>query len=873
MDDNHTGASVPIPTYDEAIAARPPSSHSFLGPQEISNDAEREGLLENQGAGGSSAPQGRYPRGYQPPTVESVRSSLDYLADAVDSHRDSEESLRREMQEMEIMDPPQPQSQMGALISKRISSLTSGLSSLNFPFRDYLTSVRWKDIRLPPLPDELKPSWILFVRVVGALLVVGVGYLLFFSDLVHFSSRAGYSIPIDQISEYVLANINVTNIRNNLEHATRFDHVAGTEGSFFLAKWLEAEMKNSGWEDVQLERFDVYMNYPKPNGRSVAIVAPEELAWTAVLEEELAYTNPPREQTSVFHGYSKSGNATGPLIYANFGSQADFDKLKDLGVDVTGAVVLVRYYGTQSDRALKVKAAQSAGAAGCIIYSDPQQDGFVKGPVYPEGPERPRDGVQRGSVALTAWIAGDPLSPGFASLPNEQRRGSSEDNPALAKIPSLPIAWRDAQHLLASLKGKGSKLSDASWIGGVPDTEWWTGSRSSPTIHLQNEQDVVDRQPIYNVLGQIKGREQSEKKVILGNHYDAWCFGATDPGSGTAILTEMIRVFGELRGLGWQPRRTIEIGAWDAEEYNLIGSTEHVEARLDDLRRDGFAYVNIDVGVGGRDFHAAGSPLLQRILYRVLNRVGDPATGKTLRALWEADHKQMEPLGAGSDYVAFQDFAGTSSIDLTFGGQNELYHSCYDGFEYMARIGDPEFAYHRAMAQVVALLVIELADEPMVPFDLEAYASTISAQLDVLAEDAAESLGPDFKLSLDNLRHAQADLAEKAGRLRAYMDGWMQMVESMGGFESAPMTTDRMRYNAAMATFESNLLDLEQGVGQRFVVSTFPSPIPLFRSVLVVSDQLVLSSISTTIPIAIPPRRYFSASPLHFSLSRSPFFV
>ncbi|KAL8954470.1 MAG: hypothetical protein Q9183_007102, partial [Haloplaca sp. 2 TL-2023] len=410
----------------------------------------------------------------------------------------------------------------------------------------------------------------------------------------------------ESLRKYVEGHVDADNIRSNLQHATQYDHVAGTEGSYYLAKWVETSFIQAGLDDVGLERFDVYLNYWKDGGRRVAIVNPPELAWEAKIEEELAY--PPEfeaKQTPVFHGHSKTGNVTGPLIYANYGSREDFQNLVDQGIELSGSSALVRYYGTQGDRSLKVKAAEEAGAVGCIIYSDPAEDGFVRGKPFPDGRYLPSDGVQRGSVTMSSWVVGDVLSPGYASLPGEKRRESKDNNPGLAQIPSIPLSWRDAQKLLQSLKGHGKKISDTKAIGGVPDVvEWWTGDSNSPTIHLMNDQIEKDREAIYNVLGKIKGIDQPEKSIIVGNHRDAWCFGGADPGSGTAVMLEVVRIFGELRKAGWRPLRSIEFASWDGEEYNMIGSTEHVEYRIEDLRRDAFAYLNVDVAVSGTDFHA-----------------------------------------------------------------------------------------------------------------------------------------------------------------------------------------------------------------------------------------------------------------------------
>ena len=659
--------SLPIPTYEEAINSRPSSSHSFLGPAQVSQDAERQGLL--------GRPSQHH--GYQPPAVESTRSSLDFLPSSGEtSPRSSMGRLRTEMMQMDVLDPGAEGDSEGRLrrgnrLSKHINTLTHSLSSFNVPFRQWLPSLDYLRARLPTLriPQQFKPGWVMIGRFLALFLVLSLSYLLLLSDVFTFGQRSGMGQVYDpeSVRIYVQSHVNETYIQENSEHLTMFDHISGTEGNFVLARWVEGLFSAANLETVGMERFDVYLNYPRKGGRRVAIIEPPDMAWEALIEEELAYTDPPREQTLVFHGHSRAGNVTGPLIYANYGSREDFKMLEDSGIDLKGTIALVRYYGSQGDRALKVKAAESFGCAGCIIYSDPAEDGFRKGEIYPEGRYMPSDGVQRGAVSLMSWVVGDVLSPGFASLPGESRRVSKDKNPGLNNIPSIPLAWRDAQSLLQALKGHGAKLHD-DWIGGVPDVEWWSGDQSSPVVHLMNEQDEVERQPIYNVVGKITGLEQPEKTIVVGNHRDAWCFGAADPGSGTAVFLEVVRIFGELRELGWIPLRTIEFASWDGEEYNLIGSTEHVEARMEDLRRNGFAYLNVDVAVMGNAFQAAASPLFEQALLRVLDRTSDPNGNKTLRSIWDEKNSTLQGLGAGSDYVAFQDMAGTSSIDMGFRG-------------------------------------------------------------------------------------------------------------------------------------------------------------------------------------------------------------
>lgn len=495
--------SLPIPTYDEAVNARPSSSQPFLGAEEISNDAERQGLLWREEQSG-----------HQSSAVESPRSSLSFS----NSSRASTEELRHEM--MTQMDVLEPEANGGRIrgnllrrnqLSKRITSLTHSLSSLSF--RQWLPSCDYVIAKIPTFIRQFQPNWAIMIsRLFALFLVFSLVYLLFFSDVFTVGRRGPGSATKfpDMVREFVRSNANASSIRESSKYLTLFDHVAGTKGSYVLGEFVENMFIESRLEDVQMERFDVYLNYPKLGGRRVAIIDPPELAWEALIEEEQAHES--REQTMVFHGHSRSGKVKGPLVYANYGSREDFKRLHNQGIDMGGSIALVRYYGSQGDRALKVKAAELAGAVGCIIYSDPAEDGFLLG----------NDTVQRGAVSLMSWVVGDVLSSGFASFPGEERRDSKDGNPGLVNIPSIPLSWRDAQTLLQAVRGHGMKLDD-HWKGAVPQVdEWWTGDANSPIVLLQNDQEEVERSPIYNILGKITGVEQPEKSIIVGSHRDAW---------------------------------------------------------------------------------------------------------------------------------------------------------------------------------------------------------------------------------------------------------------------------------------------------------------------------------------------------------------
>lgn len=796
-DEKHTFSYLaPIPTYEEAILSRPSSSNARAGPEEISDDAERQGLLEHDPSSRSN---------YAPPTVESERSSLDSL-DGLGVEEEAE--VRREMQQMDVEDPADSDSNRSLLSNrfKRFTSFTYSLPSLP-SFRRFLPSWRpridWQSI------DSNRA--VILGRLCGILIIAGLMYVLLVSDVMSFGQRRNINMyKPDSIRNFMIDGINESkNIPEYLERITTTPHIAGTEGNYVLGEWVEELFKLNGLIDVHMERFDVYLNYPRKGDRRVAITSPDNQKWEALLEED-------RAETFVFHGHSASGDVTGHLVYANYGSREDFEYLKQRGIPLEGAVVLVRYYGTQGDRALKVKAAEMAGAAGCIIYSDPAQDGHLKGPTFPDGRFMPEDGVQRGAVSLMSWVVGDVLSPGWASLPGVKKRIDPKDSAGLTKIPSIPLSWRDAKHLLDSLKNHGTKL-EGSWVGD-PAVEYWTGDAQSPQVNLKNQQDEVERQPIYNVLGRIRGLEQGNKKVIIGNHRDAWCSGAADPGSGTAVMLDVIRQFGDLQRQGWAPLRTIEFASWDGEEYNLIGSTEHVESRIEELKEQAIAYINLDVAVSGTDFHAAGSPILDRSLKNTIARVGDPATNLSIRDSWEKQGRSLGGLGAGSDYVAFQDIAGVPSIDISWEGDEFPYHSCYDNYEWMRNFGDPDWSYHKSMAHVLALLILELADHPLVTLDLESYGKAIGTYIDTLEKDV-DGAQPDdskesSKLDVQPLRSAVQILNSKVSQFLEFDNAWHGTVFASGGFESNSLGKQRFQRNDRISSFEKSLLD-EAGLVNR----------------------------------------------------------
>lgn len=808
----------PIPTYDEATSSRHASARR--GPNEVSDDAERQGLLsaDTQVSSDSRRRNGYY----QAPSVQSVEDGESEPGSPVRESQD--EGLRETMEEMDMLDPSSAEegrarrNRSASRFQKRIYSITNSLSSFHLPRLRW--PARWRPDfrfvtdRIPTIPDEYRPGWSVIARLFGLILIITLVYLLVVSEVVPMGGGFGAQFNPEWVRQTALQSVQSWRIEKNIEYITSYDHMAGTEGSYVLGQWIEGKFKESRMDTFTHDQYAVHMNFANKDGRRVAIVDPPEKSWVAKLEEPSVFS-PPKVQTPAYHALSASGNVTGPLIYINYCDKKDFKRLSDSHIDVKGAVALCRNGGTQQHFGLKVRAAQDAGCVGVLLYSDPAEDGFKKGSPWPDGKWRPAESVQRGSVVQSNMIMGDVLTPGKPSLPKEERMPKN-NVPALPKIPSLPLSWKDAQHLLQALKGSGEKLPE-EWIGGVPDIgEWFSGHPdTAPKVNLQNFQDEKDNQKITNVFGSIKGVEDQARKIVIGNHRDSWCFGATDPGSGTAIMLEVARVFGELRAQGWRPSRTIEFVSWDGGEYNNLGSTEHVEANVEKIRENAIAYLNVDVGVTGDQLWATGSPIFQHAWIRVLDRLNDPHENKTLKELWETRGGQVTNPGAASDSAPFQYIAGTSSLDFGFSSSttnspssNPMSGSCYETHAWMSRYIDPGYQYHGLLAQIWVLLILELAQEPIMPMKIDHYARHLQAEGQNLL-DWTEKVASGFDIEIfqplvDSLTHFK----KKADDFHKWETFWYNQVYATGGFETSSVTQQRVTHNIKLAQFESGLLDL-----------------------------------------------------------------
>jgi len=522
---------------------------------------------------------------------------------------------------------------------------------------------------------------------------------------------------------------NPKSAREHLRRLTIEPHIAGTKEDYATAVYVRDQLRSYGL-NADLKEYQVWLNYPKTPSVLELITSRRQPLSTreAVVPSDPTSSNP--KITPLFNGYSASGDVTAPIIYANYGLPPDYDELKKAGVDVKGKIVIVRY--GNSFRGVKAKVAEDHGAIGCIIYSDPEDDGYMQGDVFPKGPWRPVASGQRGSVQFLFDYPGDPLTPGKPAIAGTPRL-KPEDATDLTKIPVQPIAYDVAKTILSQLKGP---VRPRGFQGGLPFA-YHVGGTNDVKLRLKTDMDYKLR-TIWDVVTRIDGNEEKDRWVVLGNHRDAWVFGAVDPNSGTSAMLELGHGFGELLKQGWKPRRTIILCSWDAEEYGLIGSTEWAEEMADELKEKAVAYLNLDAAVSGTQFGASSVPSLWKLIRSATRDVKDPKTGKSIYQQWQ-DHARenrpedeqntgearIAPLGSGSDYTPFLQHLGVASTDMSFNGDYGVYHSAYDSFYWMDHFGDPGFKYHVAAAQVWGTLAMRLADTDGLPFDYTDYAAQI----------------------------------------------------------------------------------------------------------------------------------------------------
>jgi len=580
-----------------------------------------------------------------------------------------------------------------------------------------------------------------------------------------FSSEA-------KIEDKFLAVPNARLAGEHLKTLTAEPHIASTPEDRKTAEYVAQKFRAAGLE-TEIVPYRVLLNQPKVVRVEAFDAAGKSLMngpTTEHVQGDSLADNP--GIVMPFNGSSGSGDVTGDLVYANYGRLEDFDQLAAQHIDLHGKIVIVRYGA--NFRGVKVYIAEQRGAIGVLIYSDPQDDGYYKGDAWPIGPWRPETGVQRGSVQFLFKYPGDPQTPGVAStpdLPDSARISGSDNQP---HIISIPLSYHDASPLLQALKGPSVPQG---WQGALP-FRYHIGA-SGVRVHLVSQQDYQVR-TIWDVVGKIKGSEYPDEWVVVGNHRDAWVYGAVDPNSGTASMLESVHGIGALIHDGWRPKRTIIFASWDAEEEGLIGSTEWVEQHAQALDH-AVAYFNVDVAVSGPDFTAAAVPSLKQFMREIAKSVPSPV-GNTVYQEWRAnrhgenEHRasnappvpgeevRVSDLGSGSDFTPFLQHAGVPSTDIGSGGPYGVYHSAFDNYAWYVQNADPHFTYLQQMARVLGLEALRMADTDILPYDYVAYAKEIRAYI-----ESAKRKASDASLSstnFDAVQAAAARFATAADRVR-----------------------------------------------------------------------------------------------------------
>ncbi|UCE68411.1 MAG: M28 family peptidase [Flavobacteriaceae bacterium] len=531
------------------------------------------------------------------------------------------------------------------------------------------------------------------------------------------------------------AQLSAENLDAWMEKMAARPHWVGTEAGAEVARWMRDQFESWGYE-ARIDTYQVLFPYPKI--RLLELTEPTQYtaSLTAVPVEGDPYTEQGDALLPSYNAFSRDGDVEAELVFVNYGVPGDYEELEKLGIDVKGKIVIAKYYG--SWRGIKPKLAAEKGAIGCIIYSDPKDDGFYQGDVYPKGAFKNATGVQRGSVMDMPLYPGDVLTPGYGATADASRL-EREEAPTITKIPVLPISYADAEPLLQALQGP---VAPDAWRGALPITYHIGPGPAKVRLKLEFEWKL---QPAHNVIATLKGSKYPDQWVIRGNHHDAWVHGAADPVSGMVALMEEARAVGMLARKGQRPKRTLVYCGWDAEEPGLIGSTEWVEDHLEELKQKTVVYINTD-GNGRGFLGAGGSHSLQSMVAEVAASVADPQTGVSVKERQAAQNLvsggdgsfELYALGSGSDYTPFIQHAGIASLNLGYGGENAggEYHTIYDTYTHYKRFKDPDMSYGVALAKTAGRITLRLANADVLPLDFGPWHQTLSKYLKEVMETA-----------------------------------------------------------------------------------------------------------------------------------------
>ena len=598
-------------------------------------------------------------------------------------------------------------------------------------------------------------------------------------------------------------SISTAEIRNQHRYFTSIPHPAGSIHDREVAEYIAEQWRSQGLEDVVIRQYDVLGT--RPVSTSLEMVAPTH--YQALLREAPYDVDPDTKNPEVANawlGYSESGEVTAPVVYAHSGNPEDYDVLRKNGIDVKGKIVLVRYSNPYSYRGFKALTAEKNGAAALLIYSDPAEDGYVKGKVFPDGPWGPETHIQRGSITYDFIVPGDPLTPGWASVPGAKRIPESEAR-SLPHIIALPLSWHDAKPLLENMNGPAAPKD---WQGGLPITYRLTGAVQ---VHMKVQMDN-SIQPYYVVEARIRGAQFPDEWVLLGNHHDAWEYGGVDPSSGTASMMELTRAFGTMLKNGFRPKRSLIFCSWDGEEIGLTGSTEWGEQFADDLRKKLIAYINVDSSTSGPNFEGGAVGSLAPMLVETSYSIPDPS-GTSLHDAWinstaaaRKKDKHAQPpkdqnlvntrIGSGSDHTVFLNFLGRPVITLGFDGPYGVYHSMYDNFYWMNHFGDPGYKYHATMSALWGVTALRLAQADILPFDFAFYGRTLNNFIDDLKKNPRYDAN---KMKLDNLQKHAAAFEDAGKNVKTLLD------RAVASGKIEPHTAEQ--YNQSILKVESNWLN------------------------------------------------------------------
>jgi len=639
---------------------------------------------------------------------------------------------------------------------------------------------------------------------------------------------AGFS-PASATREMALESLLAGRLENDstgryLRFLTEEPHIAGTPRNKKLAEYVRDHFEAYGLEDVEMIPYDVLLPYPD----TVAVSMVEPYRFDAPLREagyRVDKDSWSHDVGPTYMGMSADVDTTADLVYANGGNPADYDWLASQGIDVRGKIAIVRYSVPYSYRGFKALTAQRRGVKALLIYSDPAEDGYRKGLTFPNGPWGPPTHIQRGSITYDFRVPGDPLTPGWASVKGARRIPVSEAR-SVPHIAVVPMSWADAKPLLENL---GGPVAPLSWQGALPFT--YRVGPGATKVHVTVKMDGKTR-TIWDVVGRIRGSEEPDRMVVLGNHRDAWVYGAVDPSSGTATELELARVLGGLLKEGHRPRRTIVLADWDAEEWDLGGSTEWGEQNQKALGAGGLAYINVDASTSGPNFDVGAVASLNDLVVQTARDVIDPNTRRSLLDAWGrvvrgggkdavmgggaagGGHDLSDPLnwvgnelGSGSDYTVFLNHLGMPIIGMDFDGPYGVYHSQYDDFYWMTHFGDPGFRYMTAMAEVWGRMALRIANADVLPYDFSLYATRVGGLLDALASEP----GVSGRLDLSGARAAQQAWAAAAGRLeekvRAALGSGRDAAPRESGAGRRPSADPYSALNGALLQVERCLLD------------------------------------------------------------------